>query len=100
MWAYLGSTCPDSPSPGELSTTEVETWIHKVLDSAVVPPPGAGPNPLQRGIASVRVIPQVLFQLLLQFFLFTLHVILCRVSGISMLTSGALISPWRPQGRQ
>jgi hypothetical protein len=50
-----GFTCYDRPSPGELSAAEVETRIHKVLDSAAVPPPGAGPDPLRRGIAIVRV---------------------------------------------
>jgi hypothetical protein len=33
----------------------METQIHKVLDSTVVPPPGASPDPLRREIASVRV---------------------------------------------
>jgi hypothetical protein len=55
MWAYPGSTCPDRPSLEELDMTEVETQICKVLDSAVVLPLGAGPDPLRRGIASVRV---------------------------------------------
>jgi hypothetical protein len=30
---------------------EVETRIREVLDSVVVPPPGAGHDPLRRGIA-------------------------------------------------
>jgi hypothetical protein len=55
MWAYPGSSCPDRPSPEELSTREVETGIHKVLDSVVILSPDVGPDPLQRGIASVRV---------------------------------------------
>jgi hypothetical protein len=55
MWAYPGSNCPDRPSPEELSVAEVEAWIHKVLDSVVIPSPGTGPDTLQRGIASVRV---------------------------------------------
>jgi hypothetical protein len=55
MWAYLGSTCPDRPSPEELSTVVIETRNHKDLDSTAVSPPGAGPDPLQRGIANVRV---------------------------------------------
>jgi hypothetical protein len=55
MWAYQGSTCPDCPSPEELSAVDEETQIHKVLDSAAVPPPGASPGPLRRGIISVRV---------------------------------------------
>jgi hypothetical protein len=46
MWAYQRSTCPDRPSPEELSAVEVETRIHKVLGVAIVPPPGAGSNPL------------------------------------------------------
>jgi hypothetical protein len=55
MWAYQGSTCPDCPSPEELSAVDEESQIHKVLDSAAVPPPGASPGPLRRGIISVRV---------------------------------------------
>jgi hypothetical protein len=55
MCVYLGSTCPDRPSPEELIAAEVEIQICKVLDSAAIPPPGAGPNPLRRGITSIRV---------------------------------------------
>jgi hypothetical protein len=55
MCVYLGSTCPDRPSPEELIAAEVEIRICKVLDSAAIPPPGAGPNPLRRGITSIRV---------------------------------------------
>jgi hypothetical protein len=50
-----GSSCPNCPSPKELSLGEVETRIHKVLDSTVIPSPSIGPDPLQKGIASVRV---------------------------------------------
>jgi hypothetical protein len=46
MWAYSGSTCLDHPSPEELTTAEVENWIHKVLDSTAIPSPGAGLDPL------------------------------------------------------
>jgi hypothetical protein len=55
IWAYLGSSCPDRPSPEELSAVKVETQISKVLNSTSVQPPGTGPNPLRRGIASVSV---------------------------------------------
>jgi hypothetical protein len=55
MWAYPGSSCPDRPSPEELSAGEVETWIRKVLDFAVIPKPGVDPDPLRRRIVSVRV---------------------------------------------
>jgi hypothetical protein len=55
MWAYQRSTCPDHPSPEEMSAVEVETRIHKVLGATVVLPPGAGPDPLRRGIATIRV---------------------------------------------
>jgi hypothetical protein len=34
---------------------EVETQIRKVLDSTDVLPPGASPDPLERGIASIKV---------------------------------------------
>jgi hypothetical protein len=48
MWAYPGSSCPNRPSPEELSAggDEMEARIHKVLDSAVIPLPGVGPDPL------------------------------------------------------
>jgi hypothetical protein len=46
MSVHPGSTYPDHPSPEEQSAAEVETRIHKVLDSIAVPPPGAGPDPL------------------------------------------------------
>jgi hypothetical protein len=55
MWMYPRPSFPDRPSSNKLSAVEVETWIHKVLDLGVNPTPGAGPIPLRRGIASVRV---------------------------------------------
>jgi hypothetical protein len=55
MWAYPGSSCLYHNSPEELSAAEVESQIYKVLDSAIIPSHGAGPDPLRRGIASVRV---------------------------------------------
>jgi hypothetical protein len=50
-----GVQLPLPSLPKELSVVEVETQICKVLEFVVIPSPGAGPNPLQRGIASVRV---------------------------------------------
>jgi hypothetical protein len=55
MWAYLGPSCLDHLYPEELSVVEVETRIPKVLDSSIILSPGFGPDPLRRGIASVRV---------------------------------------------
>jgi hypothetical protein len=55
MWTYLGPSCPDRPSSEELSATEVEAWIHKVLDFGVIPTPNTGPAPLWRGNTSVKV---------------------------------------------
>jgi hypothetical protein len=55
MWTYLGPSCPDRPSFKELSAVVVEAQIHKVLDFGVTPTLSVGPNPVQRGIASVRV---------------------------------------------
>jgi hypothetical protein len=55
MWLYSRSSSPDHPSSEELSAVEVEARIRKVLDTGVIPSPGAGPNPLHRGITSVRV---------------------------------------------
>jgi hypothetical protein len=55
MWAYPRSSCPDRLSPEELSVVEVKARIHKVLDSATTLSPGTGPDPLRRGVTSVRV---------------------------------------------
>jgi hypothetical protein len=55
MWAYLGPRCLDRLCPEELSAFEVKTWIRKVLDSSVILSPGSSPDPLRRGIASVRI---------------------------------------------
>jgi hypothetical protein len=52
---YLGPSYPGCHSSKELSVAEIDTRIHKVLDLGVNPNPGAGPGPLQRGIASVKV---------------------------------------------
>jgi hypothetical protein len=54
MWAYPGSSRPNSPSSKELIRV-VEAQIHKVLDLGVISIPGASPVPLRRGIASVGV---------------------------------------------
>jgi hypothetical protein len=50
---------PDRSSPEELSLMELETQIHMVLDSATVPPPGAGHDP--QGSPALALVPQVLF---------------------------------------
>jgi hypothetical protein len=55
MWMYQGPSYPDCPSSEELSASEVEAWIHKVLDVLVNPNSDAGPVPLWRGITSVSV---------------------------------------------
>jgi hypothetical protein len=55
MWLYLGSSCLDRPSSEELSTAEVDSRIHKVLDLGVNPNPGASPAPLHEGVTSARV---------------------------------------------
>jgi hypothetical protein len=52
---YPGTSCPDRPSSEELSAAEVGPRIHKVLYLGVNPNSSAGPIPLRRGIASVRV---------------------------------------------
>jgi hypothetical protein len=52
MWMHPGPSCPDCPSSEELSAVEVDARIHKVLDLGVNPNPRAGPDPLQRGVAS------------------------------------------------
>jgi hypothetical protein len=46
MWIYSGLSCPDRLSSEELSTVEINAWVHKVLDLGVNPNPRAGPIPL------------------------------------------------------
>jgi hypothetical protein len=42
-------------STKELSATEVDSWIHKVLDVGVNPNPRVGPAPLQDGVARASI---------------------------------------------
>jgi hypothetical protein len=58
------------------------------------------PTPCEEGLPALGSVPQVLFLPLLQFLLFTALMILCRVLGTAVVTCGALISPWMPQGAQ
>jgi hypothetical protein len=55
MWLYPGPSCPDRSFAVELSETEINTRIHKVLDHETNLNPGAGPAPLRQGVASTRV---------------------------------------------
>jgi hypothetical protein len=50
MWLY-----PGHPPSNELSTTEVDSRIHRGLNLGVNPSPGAGPSPLQKWVANARV---------------------------------------------
>jgi hypothetical protein len=83
MWLYPGPSCPDRPFSVELSTVEVDSRVHKVLDLGVNPNPGAGPTPLQGGVASARV--STLDLVLLAFTILSFHcaAALCRVLGWS-----------------
>jgi hypothetical protein len=54
MWLYPGPSCLDHPSSEELSTTDSNTWIHKVLDLGANSNARAGPSPLEEGVASTR----------------------------------------------
>jgi hypothetical protein len=47
MWMYPGPSYTDYPSSKELSTAEVDTRIHKVLDLGVNLNSRASPVPLQ-----------------------------------------------------
>jgi hypothetical protein len=55
MWLYPGPSCPEYPLFKELSATEINTRIPKVLDLGANPNPKAGLAPLQEGVASTRV---------------------------------------------
>jgi uncharacterized protein YlaN (UPF0358 family) len=46
MWTYSGPSCPDCPSYEELSTTEMDAQIHKILDFGIVLTSGVDPAPL------------------------------------------------------
>jgi hypothetical protein len=100
MWAYPGSSYSNHPSPEELSVVKVETQVHKVLDSALLRRLVLALTPCEEGLPALGSVPQVPFLPLLQFFLFTALVILCKVSGMAEATHGALGSPRMPQGRQ
>jgi hypothetical protein len=54
MWLYPGPSCHDRPSE-ELSTTDVDSRVYKVLDLGVNLNPRAGPAPLLEGVANARV---------------------------------------------
>jgi hypothetical protein len=99
MWAYPGSSYSNHPSPEELSVVKVETQVHKVLDSALLRHLVLALTPCEEGLPALGSVPQVPFLPLLQFFLFTALVILCKVSGMTEATHGALVSPWMPPGQ-
>jgi hypothetical protein len=48
-------SCSNRPCSEELSTVEVNSQIHKVMDLGINPNPKASPAPLQEGVASARV---------------------------------------------
>jgi hypothetical protein len=92
MWAYPGSNCPDRPSPEELSAVEVETRVSRSWTLPLFCHLVMAPTPCEEASPALGSVPQVLFLPLLQFFLFTALMILCRVSGMAMAARGALIS--------
>jgi hypothetical protein len=55
MWLYPGPSSPDLPYFEELSTVEINTQMRKILDLGANPNSGAGPVPLQEGVASTKV---------------------------------------------
>jgi hypothetical protein len=71
MWLYPGPSCPDCPFSEELNVTEVDSWVHKVLDLWVNPNSGAGPAVLQEGVANVRV--STLYSILVAFMILSFH---------------------------
>jgi hypothetical protein len=55
MWLYLGPFCLGHSFSEELSETEINTCIHKVLDHGANLDPEASPAHLREGVASTRV---------------------------------------------
>jgi hypothetical protein len=74
------SKLPNRPSSEELSAVEVEARIHKVLALGVIPTTGAGPIPLRRGIASVRI--STLDPIFVAFMILSFHYACDLVQGL------------------
>jgi hypothetical protein len=55
MWLYPGPSSLDCSFSEELSATEINTWIHKVLDHGANLNPWTGPTPLREGVANTWV---------------------------------------------
>jgi hypothetical protein len=55
MWLYSGLSFPNRSFSKELSTVDINTQIHKVLDHGANSDHGVGPAPLREGVASTRV---------------------------------------------
>jgi hypothetical protein len=94
MWAYPWSTYPDRPSLEELS---VARWKPRFARSWTLPL-GAGPDPLRRGITSIRV--GTSGPISTAFTILSLHRARDIVQGLgdSRGNTWALISLWTPQG--
>jgi hypothetical protein len=80
MWLYPGPSCPDHPSSEELSSVEVDSRIHMFLDLRVYLNPRAGPAPMERGVASNRVI--MLGPILVTFAVLSFHYASDLVQGL------------------
>jgi hypothetical protein len=52
MWMYLGPSCPDRPFSAELSDTEINTRIRRVLAHGFDLNLVFGPIPLREGVDS------------------------------------------------
>jgi hypothetical protein len=52
MWMYSGPSCHDRPFSEELGDTEINTWVHGVLDHGAVLNLGTSPIPLGEGVDS------------------------------------------------
>jgi hypothetical protein len=83
MWMYSGPSCPDRPFSEELGDTEINTWVHGVLDHGAVLNLGTSPISLREGVDSPWVSPLgPTFGYLYQFWFVSIHVFLHRVSGV------------------
>jgi hypothetical protein len=98
MWMYPDPSYPDRPSSTELSAVEVEARIHIVLDLGVNLTLCAGPVPLWRGIATVRV--STLGPVLVAFAILPFHFTHDLVQGLGAIVVSCmmLIHPWMSYG--
>jgi hypothetical protein len=92
MWLYPRPSCLDR-SFEELSATENNTRIHRVMDHGPVRIPGPALSPWEKGLPTPGLVYLDLFRQLMWFYLFIALMALHRVSGVSVARCGASTCP-------